>query len=415
VKLFVVLASTCALAVGAFSQSKPAVDFSRLVVVGDSLSAGVQNFSLLDTQQPNGYAALIAGQAGTAMTLPLVPYPGAPNVLTLVRKSVPPIILPAPGTLPNPPRDNPTVQATNVSIPGLTVADAFLAPSQISPLQGPVAAWAEIVLGYPGPAASQVDEALALNPSAIIMWLGNNDALVPAITGQLDGLTPLPVFTAAYTKLIATLAATNASLITANIPDVTEIPFFTPVPRIAKETGLPLSTVTSVLGVSSSDYLRTTAVPIALGLLAGTPPPPPYVWPTSCPLPSPGLLPPGVPLPCVFTSANAVQVRSVIASYNNVITQQAAAAGVPLVDIHSLITEIVQNGYKTGDECLTAYFLGGLFSLDGIHPTNTGYAVIANAFIDQMNEVWGAGLDEVNVHQIAENDPLVLSRVRCRH
>jgi hypothetical protein len=215
--------------------------------------------------------------------------------------------------------------------------------------------------------------------------------------------------------LIATLAATNASLITANIPDVTEIPFFTPVPRIAKETGLPLSTVTSVLGVSSSDYLRTTAVPIALGLLAGTPPPPPYVWPTSCPLPSPGLLPPGVPLPCVFTSANAVQVRSVIASYNNVITQQAAAAGVPLVDIHSLITEIVQNGYKTGDECLTAYFLGGLFSLDGIHPTNTGYAVIANAFIDQMNEVWGAGLDEVNVHQIAENDPLVLSRVRCRH
>src|SRR5215470_5309421 len=36
---------------------------SRLVVVGDSLSAGYQNGSLLDSQQVNGYANLIASQA----------------------------------------------------------------------------------------------------------------------------------------------------------------------------------------------------------------------------------------------------------------------------------------------------------------------------------------------------------------
>jgi hypothetical protein len=38
-------------------------NLSRLVVVGDSLSAGVQNFSLLDSQQKHGYASVIAGQA----------------------------------------------------------------------------------------------------------------------------------------------------------------------------------------------------------------------------------------------------------------------------------------------------------------------------------------------------------------
>jgi len=39
-------------------------NLSRLVVVGDSLSAGVQNFSLLDSQQPHGYASVIARHYG---------------------------------------------------------------------------------------------------------------------------------------------------------------------------------------------------------------------------------------------------------------------------------------------------------------------------------------------------------------
>ena len=39
-------------------------DLSRLVVVGDSLSAGVQNISLAKSQQIHGFANLIAEQAG---------------------------------------------------------------------------------------------------------------------------------------------------------------------------------------------------------------------------------------------------------------------------------------------------------------------------------------------------------------
>ena len=35
------------------------LDLSRLVVVGDSLSAGYQNGSLLDSQQVNGYASVV--------------------------------------------------------------------------------------------------------------------------------------------------------------------------------------------------------------------------------------------------------------------------------------------------------------------------------------------------------------------
>src|SRR5678815_2678051 len=55
-----------------------------LVVVGDSLSAGFQNFSLYDSDsapgvpaggQKHGYAALIAQQAGATLNLPLISYP----------------------------------------------------------------------------------------------------------------------------------------------------------------------------------------------------------------------------------------------------------------------------------------------------------------------------------------------------
>src|SRR5579863_7544595 len=106
------------------AQSKKTVDFSRFVVMGDSLSAGVENFSLLDSQQPNGYASLIAGKAHALLPLPLVPYPGAPNVLQLISFGPPPVIQPAPGMLLLP-RDNPLQQPYNISVPGITLADSL--------------------------------------------------------------------------------------------------------------------------------------------------------------------------------------------------------------------------------------------------------------------------------------------------
>ena len=112
------------------SEQNASSEPPRFVVVGDSLSAGVENFSLLDTQQPNGYASVIARQAGWPLTLPLVPFPGAPNVLQVVSLGPPISIEPASGELPIPPRDNPTEPVTNIAVPGLTVSSALtLRPS----------------------------------------------------------------------------------------------------------------------------------------------------------------------------------------------------------------------------------------------------------------------------------------------
>ena len=40
---------------------------------------------------------------------------------------------------------------------------------------------------------------------------------------------------------------------------------------------------------------------------------------------------------------------------------------------------------------------GGLFGLDGIHPTPFGYAVLANEWIEAINETYGAEIPVVNL------------------
>ena len=60
-----------------------------------------------------------------------------------------------------------------------------------------------------------------------------------------------------------------------------------------------------------------------------------------------------------------------------------------------------------GGLTLTTDFLGGLFSLDGLHPTNTGYAIMANQFIQTINANFKTSIPLANVQQIAASDPLL--------
>ncbi len=403
----ILLSVTCS---SALLQAEPqnsgqnAPGFSRFVVVGDSLSAGVQNFSLLDSQVSNGYAAVIAKQAGWPLTLPLVPFPGIPNVLQLVSVGPPTVILPAPGSVPAP-RDNPGIQPTNIAVPGLTVPSALtLRPDPTS--TNPETLWATVVLGFPsllqGKAPTEMELATSLRPNILIDWLGNNDALVPALVGQLSALTPLDQFAIDYNQELDILSKTGAKLITATVPDVTEIAFFTSTADVAKQAGLPIGTVTSMLGIGPNDFVRSGSQPSIDKILTGQMPGP---LPASCPAPLPDL---GVPaLPCVLTASDAAKVSATVNFYNLIIAADTFAHGGTVVDIHRLVDNIHQHGYPIDSQTtLTTGFFGGLFSLDGIHPTNTGYGVIANEFIRVMNGYLGTNIPPANLQTIFANDPL---------
>src|SRR5262245_51973393 len=183
-------------------------DVSRLVVVGDSLSAGFQNGSLLAGQQVHGYASLVAQQAGVELPLPEIAYPGIPNVLTLVDPGPPPLILEVQGASTG--RVDPTVQPFDLAVPGARVADALTARPDFG-----FQDLTDLVLGLPGLfggiSRSQVEWAEALQPTTILVWIGNVDALGAAIGGDASLLTPLADFEASYAELMRRLSATGAT------------------------------------------------------------------------------------------------------------------------------------------------------------------------------------------------------------
>ena len=363
-------------------------DLSRLVVVGDSLSAGFQNGSLIETAQVNGYAALIAGQAGVSLPLPLIASPGIPNVLTLIDPGPPPVIVPAPGASTG--RINPFLQPFNLAVPGHRVQDALTTRPNL-----PINSLTDFVLGFPRtfilgqPPQSQLEQAETLAPTTVIVWLGNNDALGAALAGNTLLLTPTASFEASYTELLNRLSATGATLVVANLPDVTVVPALTPAEVVAARVGLPLSVIGPALGIGPGDFVTQAGLGLIPGILAN---------------PATGPLPNGA----VLTSGEAAAVSARVDEFNAIIAQQAAAHGAVLVDIHTLTETFRDRGYVVGGQRLTTSFLGGIFSLDGVHPTNTGYAVIANEFIKALNSQAAAGIPPVNVRQVQREDPLVL-------
>ena len=77
------------------------------------------------------------------------------------------------------------------------------------------------------------------------------------------------------------------------------------------------------------------------------------------------------------------------------IDQEAAAAGIPVVDVHAAFVGFAETPPVLGGITLTLRFLGGLFSLDGVHPSNSAHALLANAFIETINAHFGLGVPEI--------------------
>ena len=219
----------------------------------------------------------------------------------------------------------------------------------------------DLVLGLPGLLSgisrSQVEWAEALDPSIVFVWLGSNDALVAALFADARLVTPPDAFAAAYAEVMERMAATGAQLVVANVPDVTVIPYLTS----TEELGFPADLLT-LLGLGAGDFVIPDAFPMIERILAG------------------GMQPP-LPGSVILDATEVAAVKTVTASYNAVIAQQASAHGAVHVDVHRLLAELDANGIVIDGQPLCTSFLGGLFSLDGVHPTNTGYALVANQFI----------------------------------
>ncbi|MBC7641986.1 MAG: G-D-S-L family lipolytic protein [Flavobacterium sp.] len=100
----------------------------------------------------------------------------------------------------------------------------------------------------------------------------------------------------------------------------------------------------------------------------------------------------------VLTSAETAEIKIATDAYNVTIKSLATAKGLAFVDTNAILAQIANGGLiYNGYNVTSDYPIGGAFSLDGVHPSARGYAVIANKVMEAINATYGSNLKAVDV------------------
>lgn len=228
-------------------------------------------------------------------------------------------------------------------------------------------------------------------------WLGNNDVLGWSINGGDPGeisiagfgllettpLTDVAQFTEKYDSALVAFYNMGAKGICATLPDVTTIPMMTTVnEEFLGETELWITDANGNVRKKVADDLVTLYALDSIrergeGLTQNNPLRHTYVLDVD--------------------EVATVQQRT--DELNSVIVQLAHKYDFGVVDMHQFLSDFESGFYLDGVAFSAKYIEGGVFSLDGIHPNTKGYAIVANFFIDAINEKYGSNIPKVIVNE----------------
>ena len=389
------------------------VDFTRFVGVGDSLTAGFRDGALFEEAQLESFYVRMATSMGTQVIVPTIAYPGIPTPNPATGQG---LLLQVPGTCQvgavtfatgqTTGRLRPDLPATDVAVPGQNVAEALNTTWSIDPanIPGTADSAEDFILGFPYVLApppintprAQIATAVGLQPTFVSFWLGSNDALGAALAATVNDqtLTPVDDFEAAAEASFGAIVATGAKGIVTNVPDVTVVPNLFSVPELqvlfaAQGTELTPAQIKLLFGVGKKDFVPLSALPTIIAIAGGQ-------------IPGP------LPATLILKKSEIKKIRKNIVAYNRVLKGLADDNGWAFYDINTRFTQIARDGYVVdGVGTLTTDYLGGLFGLDGVHPSATGHAVLATEMIAAINAKYGTSLDGPNLAAIAAADPQV--------
>lgn len=276
-----------------------------------------------------------------------------------------------------------------------------------------------------------------IKPTFFTNWLGNNDVLGFASSGGTAApLTSVATFSAAYNQVIDALTANGAKGLVATIPNVASTPYFTTVPA-ATYAGVAATPIPAALSAGIAAQLGLTALPAGsrLGLFitatTTTPgttvvreatasdilllPASSVINTTVAPNPLPrgiGVIVPGIPASAqaslinplanslVLDNLEAAAVQTRTGELNAVIIAAAQRKNLAVFDANTYFNGIARAGLVLNTTNNNASFVtGNLFSLDGVHPTPRGYAVVANEMIRNINSYYGSAVPGVDASQ----------------
>lgn len=319
------------------------------------------------------------------------------------------------------------------------------------------------------PSASVLKDAIAQKPTFFTLSeVGGNDVLGYALAGGdgvdqtgntdvktygLNDITDPGKFTQVFGSMVTALTANNAKGIVTNVPYITSLPHFTTVPYnpipmdtatasqvnaaykeynnallqleantiiskkereqrtiTFKEGNNPVvildeyltnltsynpklismrqATAEDLLVLSSSAIIGKPAIPNNPKTINGVAVPLADKW--------------------VLTPQEQLAIKTATDAYNvgiaNVIAKNDAIA---LVDLNTILQQAATTGIVFDNYTLTADFVtGGVFGLDGVHPTARGYALMANKFLEAIDAKFGSNFIASKTTAAAANYPI---------
>jgi phospholipase/lecithinase/hemolysin len=366
--------------------------FQSYVALGNSLTAGYQSGGINDSTQRRGYPVLLAQQFGTRFAYPALLNPGCPPPISSFQTGarVTPPGYPASTSTSCYLRSPTSVTdiLNNVAVPGANVADLTSTDgTSANPLT-------TLVLG----GLTQAQRALMAKPTFATIWIGNNDVLEPALTGEPAGATPLVTFTASYDSLVNTLmtGAPNLKGVLIGVVQVAAAPQLFPAAALQSPAfvgGLSAAVGTTVVihpdcytspGDASLINIQIITLLQAEAAAGGTP----TIVCAKGDVAGQGDY-------LVLDQAEQATVAALINSYNSYISAKAASIGFaywdPNVLLDSVATQPGAIDYPPNLASTSAPF-GTAFSLDGVHPSSSAHILIANAIIQAINDKYGTSV-----------------------
>ncbi len=110
---------------------------------------------------------------------------------------------------------------------------------------------------------------------------------------------------------------------------------------------------------------------------------------------------PATPLPnnLVLSEDEVIKVVNGITAYNNKLKKVADENNYAFVDIAAFLDNVATGYSFNGVTYSTTFVTGGAFSLDGLHLTDRGAALITNEFVKAINAKYKSSLNAVDANQ----------------
>lgn len=386
VPVYLALVSACAIPVVAAEQLDPTLT----VVLGGGISAGFAGFHLTEEAQNQAWPVLAAKQMGTYISVPAMRESGQAGVVNSYKPLnglLPQVTQSGERALPFP------FFSMNLSVPFLRVGDALRSRPQpqydgiklISAIEGDLPkTLVNAILGgplltlQPPVLWTQVEYGQILNPTLAFIQLGFEDVSEAAIHNDASLITSVSSFTADYSQVLGRMLLTDATVVVMTVPDPTETAYFMSSDDLARQYGLGGDDLRARFGLAAGDMVTLGGMVEIADALRGR---------------RPDVLSPG----SVLSAAVATNVRTSAAGYNAAIRNAAKGNRSVVFDLADFMHQVKLAGARTDSGTVAATYGGGFYSEDGIYPSETGQALLANAVLRFLNSAYGSNFLPVPV------------------